>query len=420
MIQLIRNNPLFVRFWIGAWFSELGDWLRNMAVMYIVLDLFPGSAVALSATMFAEYAPIFLFGPFIGVIADRWHRKRTIANANIFRAAIMLVFFVGVRLELLWVIIGAAFLSSVATLFFRAPGNAFMMQFVPEQDRRTAASLRQLSISSMLMLGPIVGTTLYTMVGGSWTFILAVVLFLISAALIYSVKVKEVVIEMNSNADEAHGAKGFQTIWRDLKEGMRYAFQHPVVRPILIGATFVGFGGGMINVLEVFILTDYMGLPKTMMAYLATVQGIGMLLSTFLVQLVKLRTDRYISIGMMVMGAGFCTMVLYPVFGFAAGGLIVFSVGQISLNIGMATLMQTKVEYAFQGRVNMTFQTAMMGFMTFALLITGGLYRWIPIQELVLAGGFLVTCGGLICFLLFRRVPSTLLREAEVPQGVVS
>jgi MFS family permease len=404
MLDFLKRNPLFLRYWMGTWFSELGDWLRNMAVMYIVLELFSGSAMALSATMFAEYAPIFLFGPIIGVIADRWHRKRTIAGANLFRAIIMGVFFVAVWFQLLWLIFAAAFLSAIGTLFFRAPGSSFIMQFVLEEDRKTAASLRQLSLSVMIMMGPLVGTSIYMFIGGAWTFAITTLLFVVSAWLISTVKVVE------SEADVSVEKKqGMRAVWEELKQGLQYSFQHPIVRPILFGAVFVGFGGGVIQVLEVFIVTDFLGLPKTMVAVLASAQGVGMLCSTFLVQKLKIRTDHFVSWGMMVMGLGLSAMVIYPLFIVTAGGLVIFSLGQIALNIGMATLMQTKVSYEYQGRVGMTFQTAMMGFMTFALLTTGWIYEVLPIQALVAGGGMIVIFGGFLCYMMFRRVSPTLL-----------
>ncbi|WP_314586375.1 MFS transporter [Paenibacillus terrigena] len=396
MLQFLRGNPLFRRYWFGTWFSELGDWIRNMAVMYLVLNLSNHSPIAMSGVLFAEYVPIFVLGPIVGVMADRWNRKKTIVWANMFRALMMGVFFMAYMVHAVWLLYLAAFLSSICTLFFRAPGSSFTMQFVPEEDRKTAASLRQLSLSAMLMLGPAVGTSLYMFLGPGWTFLLVFTLFMISAGITSSIRVTA----QEENEEEAK--TGLRSVWEDLTNGMRYAFHHPIVRPILFGAVFVGFGAGMINVLEIFIVTDFLGLPETMMAVLVSVQGVSMLACTLLVQRIKLSFDKFVSYGMIVMGIGLGSMVLYPHLLATAGGLVVFSLGQIALNIGMATLMQTKVDYAYQGRVNMTFQTTLIGFMTIALVSTGWIYAVLPIRLLVVCGGLFIVLGGCICYMMFR------------------
>ena len=397
MLQFLRGNPLFRRYWFGTWFSELGDWIRNMAVMYLVLNLSNNSPIALSWTMFAEYVPIFVLGPIVGVMADRWNRKKTIVWANMCRALMMGVFALAYMVHAVWLLYVAAFLSSICTLFFRAPGSSFTMQFVPEEDRKTAASLRQLSLSVMLMLGPAIGTSLYMFLGPGWVFLLVFTLFMLSAGVTSTIR--------TAPPDECQGTEakqGLSSVWDDLTNGMRYAFRHATVRPILFGAVFVGFGAGMIDVLEIFVVTDFLGLPETMMAVLVSVQGISMLACTLLVQRIKLPFDKFVSYGMIVMGIGLGSMVVYPSLMATAGALVVFSLGQIALNIGMATLMQTKVDYAYQGRVNMTFQTTLIGFMTLALVSAGWLYAVLPLRLLVVCGGAFIVIGGCICYVMFR------------------
>ncbi|MFD0615964.1 MFS transporter [Paenibacillus sp. GCM10027629] len=397
MLQFLRGNPLFRRYWFGTWFSELGDWIRNMAVMYLVLNLSNNSPIALSWTMFAEYVPIFVLGPIVGVMADRWNRKKTIVWANMCRALMMGVFALAYMVHAIWLLYVAAFLSSICTLFFRAPGSSFTMQFVPEEDRKTAASLRQLSFSVMLMLGPAIGTSLYMFLGPGWVFLLVFTLFMLSAGVTSTIR--------TAPPEECPGTEakqGLRSVWEDLTNGMRYAFRHATVRPILFGAVFVGFGAGMIDVLEIFVVTDFLGLPETMMAVLVSVQGISMLVCTLLVQRIKLPFDKFVSYGMIVMGIGLGSMVAYPSLMATAGALVVFSLGQIALNIGMATLMQTKVDYAYQGRVNMTFQTTLIGLMTIALVSTGWLYALLPLRLLVACGGLFIVIGGCICYMMFR------------------
>ncbi|WP_173222487.1 MFS transporter [Paenibacillus alba] len=405
MYSFLKRNPLFRKYWISTWLSELGDWLRNMALMYAVLDLFHKSSVAMSYIMFVEYAPIFLFAPLVGVFADRWNRKRTIIAANWYRAGMVMLLLEAVWFGPSWVIFLGAFLSAVGTLFFRAPGNAYTMQFVPEEDRKTAASLRQISSSVMILIGPVVGTSIYMFLGVQWSFLITILLFVISAVLIKTILTSEII--------ERKGLSIY-SVWSDLLTGIRYAFKHTTVRPILISAMFVGFGAGLIQVLEIFIITDFLELPQTIIAVLGSIQGGGMLVSAFLVQRSKLSADQLITYGMIVMGIGLGLMVLYPNLAITAAGILVFSLGQISLNVGIATLMQTKVQYTYQGRVQMTFHSALMGALTVALLVSGWMYQFIPLRALVISGGVIIILGGLLSSWLFSYGQHTELAEHSV------
>lgn len=398
MIQFLRGNPQFMRFWISTWTSELGDWVRNMSLMFIVLELSQGSAVAFSINMFCEFAPIFLFGFLVGAFVDRWDRKRTVLGAIVFRAIMMLFFIWAISVGSLYMIYTGSFVSAIGTLFFRASTPAFMMQFVPEEDRKMAANLRQMSMSTMLLIGSPIGTLFYMKIGASHSLLLTVLLFVAAWLLVQTVKVD------NTASDTTKTRASIIQIGRDILEGFHYSWKNPILRPILFSNIFFGYGAGIVNVLEIFIITEYLGLPKEAMAILASVQGAGMLFSTFAVGKLKLPLDRLLSYGMVVMGIGLGGMVSFPSFFVTAGALVVFSLGQIGFNVGMATLMQTKVAFEYQGRSMMTVSTVFNGFMVLAMLTSGWLHEAFSIRPVVLGGGVMIILGGIICFGMFLHI----------------
>jgi hypothetical protein len=72
--------------------------------------------------------------------------------------------------------------------------------------------------------------------------------------------------------------------------------------------------------------------------------------------------------------------------------------------VGMATLMQTKVDFDYQGRSTMSVQTIFNGFMVLAMLTSGWLHEAFTVQPVVIGGGLVIVMGGVICFLMFARV----------------
>lgn len=408
MISFLRGNPRYLRYWMSTWASELGDWIRNMTLMYVVLDMSGESAVALSIMTFCEFAPIVVFGFLVGTFADRWNRKRTILGAILFRVAMMVYFIGAITIDSLPMMYVGAVLASIGTLFFRAAAPAFTMQFVPQEDRKMAANLRQMSMSTMLLIGAPIGALLY-MKFGQGALVMTTGFFLIAWLLVASIRVDAV--ETPKKDGTVSG------VWLDMREGFRYAWGNRVVRPILLSSVLFGFGIGLINVLEVFVTTEFLGLPKEMMSVLVSIQGVGMLVASLLFVKVKLSMEKMISYGMIVSGLGLAGMVLYPNFYVTAAALVLFAFGIIGMNIGTATLMQTKVAFEYQGRTGMTVSTVLNGCNAVALIASGWLHKLFTVQPVIAAGGLLVAAGGVVCMMIFARIMSQEAKQAVSVQG---
>lgn len=398
MLHFLRGNPLFLRYWISTWFSEFGDWLRNMTLMFLVLELSNHSSVAVSTNMFFEFAPIFLFGSFVGVFADRWDRKKTIIYSNLSRAFLVSIFILALYLHSILLIYFGAFVCAIGTLFYRAPGSAFVMQFVPEEDRKMAASLRQLSVSTMLVIGSGLGTTIYFWLGPIWSLLMNVLCFMISAFLVHTIRLPQ-----KEELPVIKEGKGFSAVWDEMKEGFQFAWKNPIVRVLLYSNIPFGIGAGIVNVSTVFVITEFLGLKEEVYGWLVAIQGAGMLFFSLLIGKVKLSNTRLVSSGMVIMGIGLAGTVFYPNFYVTTAFLIFFCAGQIAFNIGMATLLQTKVDFEYQGRTMMTINTTFMGFMVMTMLFTGWLHELLTIQPLVLLGGAAISIGGIVCSIIFKR-----------------
>ncbi|KEO82433.1 MFS transporter [Tumebacillus flagellatus] len=403
MVAFLKGNPRFLRYWISTWGSEIGDWIRNMVMMFIVLDLSGGSSVAFSINMFCEFAPVFLFGFVVGVFADRWRKKRTILGAILFRVVMMALLIAAIVWQSLVMIYVISFVSAVGTLFFRAAAPAFTILFVPQEDRKTAASLRQMSMSTMLLIGSPIATLLYLKIGAAWSLGITAALYGLTWLLVQSVKVEETL-------EQGKSQKSLAGVWSEMVEGFRYSWDSRVLRPLMVSTVLFGFGAGLITVLEIFITTDFLGLPKEMMGALVTVQGIGMLLASLFMPKIKLSMQRFVSWGMVIMGLGLGGMVAYPSLYATAAALLVFSLGQIGLNIGMATLMQTRVKFEYQGRSMMTINTIANGFQVLAMFSAGWLNDFFTVQPVVAAGGLLMAFGGVVCAMMFRA-------DVETPEA---
>ncbi|MDX6617273.1 MAG: hypothetical protein QOD60_2364, partial [Solirubrobacterales bacterium] len=67
--------PNYRRYFAGQLVSISGNWMQNVAEMWLVLSL-TGSGIAVGVTAGLQFLPMLLFGAWGGAIADRHNKRR--------------------------------------------------------------------------------------------------------------------------------------------------------------------------------------------------------------------------------------------------------------------------------------------------------------------------------------------------------
>jgi predicted MFS family arabinose efflux permease len=185
--ELLARNRDFRRLWTGQVVSEIGDWLNNIAVLALAIELAgparQGRAIAVYAI--ARHLPLFLFGPVAGVVVDRNDRRRVMITADLVRAVLALGFLAAQKFSTLPLIytVGAALFSVSA--FFNAAKRATLPNLVARTDDLLAAnSLSASTTAASLAVGSALGGLVATFLGRETVFILNAATFVISAEMI--------------------------------------------------------------------------------------------------------------------------------------------------------------------------------------------------------------------------------------------
>lgn len=71
------GNRAFVLLMVSDFMQNIGIWIRNMALLFFIMEQSNHDPVAVSLLTVIEYAPIFVISMIGGVLADRWRPKRT-------------------------------------------------------------------------------------------------------------------------------------------------------------------------------------------------------------------------------------------------------------------------------------------------------------------------------------------------------
>src|SRR5688572_25156843 len=73
--SLVRDNRNFRHLWLSQVVSQLGDWFNLIASAALIAKA-SDSGLAIGGLFLARLLPPFLLGPWAGVVADRFDRRK--------------------------------------------------------------------------------------------------------------------------------------------------------------------------------------------------------------------------------------------------------------------------------------------------------------------------------------------------------
>jgi MFS family permease len=214
MIRALRNRD-FRWFWGGNFLSNIGTWMQNVAMGWLVLQLATDNpAFWLGVVGFASSAPMLTFSLLGGVIADRINRRKLML---VTQSAMMVFAFV------LWGLTAAhrmtmpllvllSFTTGIAMALNNPSYQALVPQLVPREDLANAIALNAAQFNMSRVVGPTLGGFAMAWFGVQGNFLLNALSFV--AVLVALTRIRYPPLY----------AAEKNTMWEDLKEGLKYVF----------------------------------------------------------------------------------------------------------------------------------------------------------------------------------------------------
>ncbi len=187
-IDLLRRNRSFRQLWLGQVVSQMGDWFNTIALYTIILKL-TGSGRDVGLLLVARFVPSFLFGPISGVVADRFSRQKIMIVSDLLRALVVLGFLFVRRADQLWIIYVLTVFQLGLSTFFEPAKTAAIPSIVEDRELVAANAISSVTWSAMLTIGAAIGGMITGWFGTDVAFVLDAATYLLSAALIASIRV---------------------------------------------------------------------------------------------------------------------------------------------------------------------------------------------------------------------------------------
>ncbi|MGH9928654.1 MAG: MFS transporter [Pyrinomonadaceae bacterium] len=350
-IELLRGNRSFRQVWLGQVVSQMGDWFDTIALYTIILNL-TGSGRAVGLLLVARFVPSFLVGSLSGVVADRFSRRSIMIISDLLRAVVVLGFLFVRRADQLWIIYFLTVVQLALSTFFEPAKTAIIPSIVADRELVAANAISSVTWSAMLTIGAAIGGVVTGYFGTDVAFILDALTYLLSAALIASVRVPKRPPREKSKLTVGRALGITQTI-----EGARYVKRRPRVLALLLVKPAWGMGGGILTLLAVFgeKIFPVGKSAATGIGVLFAARGIGTAVGPIVARRIsgegKKRMQVSIGIAFLIGGA------FYMAFGWATSFVVALIVlglahtGGSILWVFSTVLLQRRVADNFRGRV---------------------------------------------------------------------
>jgi MFS family permease len=349
--ELLRGNYAFRQLWLGQVVSQMGDWFNTIALYTIILNL-TGSGRNVGLLLVARFVPSFVFGPLSGVLADRFSRRSIMIISDLARALVVLGFILVRHADQLWLIYVLTVVQLGLSTFFEPAKTAAIPSIVSDRELVSANAISSVTWSVMLTLGAAIGGLITGWLGTDVAFVLDALTFVLSAALIGSVRFPKRPAREKRKMTMNRALGITETI-----EGARYVQRRPRVLALLLVKPAWGLGGGILTLLAVFGERIFPVGPSaaTGIGVLFAARGIGTAVGPIVARRIagegKKRMQVSIGIAFLIGGAFYIAFGLSTSFVFALLVLGVAHTGGSILWVFSTVLLQRGVEDNFRGRV---------------------------------------------------------------------
>jgi len=387
-----RNYRLY---FIGQLISLAGTWMQQIAMIWLAYRL-SGSAFVLGAVGFASQIPILIFASVGGVWIDRLDRRRLLMwtqSLAMLQALVLagLAWQGWISTELL---IFLAFLLGCVNALDVPARQAIAAQLVESRDDLpNAIALNSLLMNIARFVGPALAGFVVAVVGEAVCFLLNAMSYL------------AVLVALGAIRISFHGGEPAPTL-QALNEGYRYMLGHRQIRRSLLLVACVSFFATPYAVMMPLFAREIFGGDARTYGLLVASAGAGALLgSLFLATRDDTgRLNHWVSLAAPAVGVSLALFAVTPTRWLAFPILIALGFSVIVTIAGSNTLIQTRVDEDFRGRVMAIYSMAFLGVAPLGSLAVGSLAHGQGIrQTLVICGLITLAAGAVYRYIAVRE-----------------
>ncbi|MGQ9707222.1 MAG: MFS transporter [bacterium] len=382
-IQVLKRQG-FRNLWIGSAISIIGNHIHYIAMLAYVYHL-TGKALDLGFLMIISAIPNLIFGPFMGVLADRLNRRYIMIVSDLARCAFAFIF---PFTATLWQIYALVFLMGIARTAYSPAEFSLLPNLVKKDELVVANSLEVTTMNITMIVGPALGGLIISIYGTTPAFIANALTFLFSAVMISFIR--EILCAEKSEERKTG-------IFSDFKEGLSFLWGDSIMRYIIIVFSIVVILVAGINPLIIVYVHKTLGKGDIEFGYLISILGVGGIVGGFLYGLIGKRVSKMqvMIYNLLIDGMVMCFLGFTSSYYFAGVIFFIFGMINTAFHVAVMTLLQEYIPNNLRGRIIGVFSLIFDPLRMFSMGIYGFLADIFSVGILFIASGlFEVLTGG--------------------------
>jgi MFS family permease len=389
-----RNYRLF---FFGQCVSLIGTWMQQIAVVWLIYRL-TQSPVLLGLVGFLGMIPSFILTPFAGVLSDRLNRYHILlATQGIsMLQALALAILVLTGFQSIWAILFLTFILGCVSAVDMPVRHAFVSDMVEHrEDLGYVIAMNSAIFNFARLVGPFLAGFLIAWTGEGVCFLINGLSYIAVIAALASMH-----LPVNPPTGATHG------VFRELGDGLRYAFHDRKIRAILLLMALGGLLGiPYVTIMPVYAREVLQGGPQTL-GLLMSALGAGALAGAvyFASKPAHKGLMKIIPLAMGVVGLGFIGLAACRSVPLALFFMFVAGLGMVFHFAASNTEVQTIVEESKRGRVVSLLIFSIMGMLPFGSLLSGALTDLLNIKWVFLLGGAGCVAGAVVFVVRAHKV----------------
>jgi MFS family permease len=240
-----RNFRLFLS---GQFVSAIGTWMTFTATSWLILTL-TGSGTALGINAALAFGPVLVLGPWGGVLADRFDKRRILTFTQSTAAVISLSLATIVFTDVvsLWMVFALSLASGIVISIDNPARQSFYVEMVGEGTLTNAVSLNSAAFTGARIIGPAIAGILIATVGMAICFLIDGISYLAVLGALLAMHGAEMHAQRRSTRERGHLVAGLRYVWETdalrrpllvMAVVFTFVFEWQVLVPLLANHTF--------------------------------------------------------------------------------------------------------------------------------------------------------------------------------------
>ncbi|UOQ91457.1 MFS transporter [Halobacillus shinanisalinarum] len=346
-LNLVKDNSNFRKLWIGLTASYFGDSFYELAIVWFAYSI-TGSGMQVGFILVATFLPSVLVGPFLGVIVDRFDRRRLMQLAQLIQGLSVGVLALSIAMGFfhMWLLYVLTIIQSTASALFLPAQNALVPHLVKREQIIQANSFFTSSRQVATLFGAVLGGGIVAWAGASVAIAFNALTFVLALLFIQF-------IHDTSKIDTDNAKKSQAGILADIQEGIRWLRNQPTMMSLLVLATIGNMALGPINVLVPMLIQEVFHANATALGLFDGALGLGVLLGGLGIGILNpKRIGLVFGIALSIEAIGMFLIFIAPVLPIAYAGSFMVGIAIVSKGLPLSSAFQIMVPSDLRGRVS--------------------------------------------------------------------